>query len=237
MLQCHPKLPNLVYCMTQTGRFQSCDLGTLMTDPLVYQIDTMDYCNSFDISTTGDFLCFTDASGGVHLWSNKEEPRVNLFSHPLEMVSPLPPPAPVKIGDETPLSVIGLPYYDEPLLSNWTHQTGNAPASKVPPPIPLEVLATMKIIDGVGYARNPGFIKRNQQYARRQSDAKEFPKFRSEQERENSTRRANSATPTSDRRRSGTKKDVDLLGISIPKSYRKVEIKYSRFGVEDFDFG
>lgn len=34
-----------------------------------------------------------------------------------------------------------------------------------------------------------------------------------------------------------TDEEGDLTKVEMPKQYRKVEIMYSKFGVEDFDFG
>lgn len=31
--------------------------------------------------------------------------------------------------------------------------------------------------------------------------------------------------------------DLDSKAGEVPRAYRKVEIEYSKFGVEDFDFG
>ncbi len=124
-----------------------------------------------------------------------------------------------------------MPYYDEPLLSVWPNDLIFTIGTR-PPEIPPEILATVRKVDNILYAPNPGLFRRNQQNYRRKSDPKEdIPKFRSEQEREGLPSKLESLTF----KRDDYKRDL-ANGITIPKSYRRVEIKYSRFGVEDFDF-
>lgn len=127
-----------------------------------------------------------------------------------------------------------MPFYDESLLSVWPNDLIFT-IGRRPPEIPPEILATVRYSENVAYAPNPGLFRRNQQYYRRKSDFKvEVPKFRSEQERENDKKEKDNVHYSEEKKRS---RADGVFGISMPKSYRKVEIKYSRFGVEDFDFG
>jgi PAB-dependent poly(A)-specific ribonuclease subunit 2 len=77
-----------------------------------------------------------------------------------------------------------MPFYTEPLLSAWT----NGSVYDVGHPAPQiddDILKSIKTIDFVGYAPNPGTIHRNQIPRRKkQPHKKDIPKFRSEQERE-----------------------------------------------------
>lgn len=115
-------------------------------------------------------------------------------------------------------------------------------------------------MDFVGYAVNPKTTKRNQALphgtkAREASRKMDVPQFRSEKERE----------ATAKRKARGESEPVSFLHLAyssaqtkhvmmqlaghfteetqadkqqqMPKHYRRVEIKYSKFGVEDFDFG
>ncbi len=78
-----------------------------------------------------------------------------------------------------------MPYYKETLLSAWPPTTV-CHVGKPYPKVPQEVLETMKMIDFVGYAQNPGY-KRNTNLDMNLK-AKDLgstgPKFRSEQARE-----------------------------------------------------
>lgn len=82
------------------------------------------------------------------------------------------------------LSLIGMPYYKEPLLSVWPSNM-KFEVGKPPPKIDPDILNNMKMIDFVGYSPNPGNMKRNQvvRYSRKKHKDG-TPKFRSEKERE-----------------------------------------------------
>jgi PAB-dependent poly(A)-specific ribonuclease subunit 2 len=131
-------------------------------------------------------------------------------------------------NDDTPLSAVGMPYYSKPLLSLWPNNM-KFQVGRPSPKIPTEILKNVKMVDFVGYAKNPKTFRRNQAYTEFSQDPIK-PKFRSEQELEIM--------------KSGeSKQQEDQAGNNvsikngIPFHYRSVEIKYSRFGVEDFDFG
>ncbi|KAJ3209636.1 poly(A)-specific ribonuclease, partial [Clydaea vesicula] len=157
----------------------------------------------------------------------------------------------------SPLNMVGLPYYTEQLLSNLPPGM-LCNVGRPHPQIPEEVLKNVKMIDFVGYAPNPKTFKRNQDFntflkTKAYFEEDETPKFRSEQEREKTfgtPRKEHSYAPRSISRSSVRSTDSTsdlevpssppsggLLYNSFPKFYRKVEIKYSKFGIEDFDFG
>ncbi|KAI8612159.1 ubiquitin carboxyl-terminal hydrolase-domain-containing protein, partial [Chytriomyces sp. MP71] len=201
------------------------------------------YMTSMEFSSTGDFLAFASSSGTVSLWTDKDDPevpQVNAYERDSITVDLLPEI--IQVSDDAPLSSVGMPYYTEQLLSaTWP---GDLFFDITCPPqrIPKEVLAQVKMSDFVGYAKNPGIgFRRNQSsksiLLQMQNQANlegEMPKFRSEQERESLIGK-------------GGKKGIAAFGNSpilessgsfgiIPKPYRRVQIKYSKFGIEDFDF-
>ncbi len=101
------------------------------------------------------------------------------------------------------------------------------------------ILATVKTVDFVGYAPYPASARaagrRNQAPtapgAKGIRGALDVPLFRSERERAESKRKGKS--PTAEE----THEEETTSDTQMGKHYRKVEIVYSRFGVEDFDFG
>ncbi|TPX70585.1 hypothetical protein SpCBS45565_g01672 [Spizellomyces sp. 'palustris'] len=236
-LHFHPKISSIILAASQNGQFQLCDVANA-SNVRFFQANISGFLNSIEFSSSGEMLACGDSSGVVSLWTEKPDCRVNLFSRPTEFAdTPAPPPA-VEIEDKSPLSLIGMPYYTSELLSSWPAKVmfeAGQPAPKIPP----EVLANVKMIDFVGYAPNPGTFRRNQNLAMARKARKEMldvPKFRSEQDREKYFGKNAQGRDTPQ----GVDEEVVnavSLANSMPKYYRRVEIKYSKFGVEDFDFG
>lgn len=134
-----------------------------------------------------------------------------------------------------------MPYYRETLLSAWPNHMifeVGAPSSKIDPLI----LARLNRAEIGGFAPNPRRTRRyqveNQREADGKSDALAVPKFLSEWAKEE----AKSAAEGGQRRISDALDAFDgstvdnLLKREVPVMYRNVEIKYSKFGVDDFDF-
>lgn len=101
-------------------------------------------------------------------------------------------------------------------------------------------MSTLTPIDWGAYGRNTKMAKRNQvsntRAVDKSSGSLQAPKFLSEKARESA------GSSIMDRRISDV---ADALGVAelsslkadVPVMYRNVEIKYSKFGVDDFDFG
>lgn len=124
-------------------------------------------------------------------------------------------------------------------MSAWpSHMVSEvgAPPSK----IDSQFLSSLKNTEWGGYGRNPRTTRRNQventRVTERQSASIQAPKFLSEKARE-------AANDTSGERRISDVSDaissseLSSLKAEVPVMYRNVEIKYSKFGVDDFDFG
>lgn len=128
---------------------------------------------------------------------------------------------------DRPLNSIGMPYYDTPLLSNLPSST-YCPSSSSPffnphGPVPPSVLSSVRQVDFVGYAQTPRELKgtrhrvagplKKKGKSRRVSE----PRFRSERERSGGGKEKLEVTVEDD------------IAKALNK-YRKVEIKYSKFG-------
>jgi PAB-dependent poly(A)-specific ribonuclease subunit 2 len=132
-----------------------------------------------------------------------------------------------------------MPYYRDLLLSSWpSHMISEVGAP--PPRIDPQILSAMTATEWGGYARNTRTTRRNQVENTRTVDKSttslQAPKFLSEKARESA------GTPSNERRISDAADAlgaVELSGLKaeVPVMYRNVEIKYSKFGVDDFDFG
>jgi PAB-dependent poly(A)-specific ribonuclease subunit 2 len=143
----------------------------------------------------------------------------------------------------SPFSTIGMPYYHEKLLSAWpsdyVFEVGHM-TSKLDPDI-LKSMAPASI----GYrAPNPRKALRNQVDRTKVLEANikavVAPKFLSERSREKVSDQTNGKS--TGRRISDAVEafaNATLAGSTnadVPIEYRNVEIKYSKFGVQDFDF-
>ncbi|KAL7325020.1 poly(A)-specific ribonuclease [Mucor circinelloides] len=251
-LKMHPTLSTTCLVASQTGQFQMCDVSSLIMGSYAapaqfHQIQTSSYITAMDISSSAQTLVFADGASFVYQYADREDFDVNPYSLPLttpDIVQPLT----ATVKEDSPLSTVGMPYYTDPLLSVWpsnkVYEVGAQPAS-----IDEDILKNIKTIDFVGYAPNPGNIHRNQRPRKKKTIAKKNgPKFRSEQERE-LLQASNVLVGGGDDedgelqhsgRRSSSVGDVTLTDptvLNMPRYYQRVEIQYSKFGVDDFDFG
>lgn len=138
-----------------------------------------------------------------------------------------------------PLNTIGMPYYKEQLLSGWpshmVFEVGAPPAK-----IDTTILNSMTRADIGFYAKNPRTKRRNQVEITRQGDrgidSLTAPKFLSEKAR---TSQSLSEPDAKTAETMETLTDLHLDDVTrkdVPAMYGNVEIKYSKFGVDDFDF-
>ncbi len=78
----------------------------------------------------------------------------------------------------SPLNVIGMPAYTEKLASNLFPQvylTQSSPLVQPPPKIPREVLATVRMVDGIGYAPLPRDLRGRRNVVCARADANLMP--------------------------------------------------------------
>jgi PAB-dependent poly(A)-specific ribonuclease subunit 2 len=132
-----------------------------------------------------------------------------------------------------------MPYYREQLLSAWpSHMVFEigAPPQKIDP----ITSSQLKVTEWGGWARKTRNVRRNQventRATEKTSTSLQAPKFLSEKAREIAN------DPSLDRRISDVADAIGVVELSsmkaeVPVMYRNVEIKYSKFGVDDFDFG
>jgi PAB-dependent poly(A)-specific ribonuclease subunit 2 len=132
-----------------------------------------------------------------------------------------------------------MPYYREQLFSAWpTDLISDVGAP--PPQLDPVFLATLKQTEWGLYGRNTRGLRRNQAEDTRAvgkaSNSMRPPKFLSEKARESamSPSLGPSAEITAD---SSSNSELDSSKPEAPAMYRNLEIKYSKFGVDDFDFG
>lgn len=139
------------------------------------------------------------------------------------------------------MNTIGLPYYRESLASAWPDMICDVGAP--PPKYEAQFIAGLKAADWGFYGPNSRDRKRNQAHNTRElakgaNTGLKAPKFLSEKAREG----AKSSAPAQDDKTDEllsplTDMQLGSKRSDVPVMYRNVEIKYSKFGVDDFDFG
>ena len=139
----------------------------------------------------------------------------------------------------SPLNTVGMPYYKEHLFSGWpSHMVFEVGAP--PPKIDSAILSGMTRADMGFFAKNPKTKRRYQVEDTRQpdraNDSLTAPKFLSEKAR------AAQSSGEIDAKTAETMETLtdmhldDVTRKDVPPMYGNVEIKYSKFGVDDFDF-
>jgi PAB-dependent poly(A)-specific ribonuclease subunit 2 len=209
------------------------------------------------LSSSGSYLAFGDADGNHHVWSStdpgaeaEEGLTFNGFGgvlpdYPDELL-PLPK---IDWSPTTPLNSIGMPYYDTSLLSNLPSAAycpvASSPFFNPPSELPLAVLSAARQVDFVGYAQTPRELKGTRNRVPGPSKARagknglkqrrvSEPRFRSEREKEarwgggaGKEKEGEGLAGGSGSALESTAEDEGGRGMN---KYRKVEIKYSKFG-------
>uniref|UniRef100_H2YM51 USP domain-containing protein n=1 Tax=Ciona savignyi TaxID=51511 RepID=H2YM51_CIOSA len=204
--------------VSQSGQFLLLEDNALVTPSTpIYQANLLGTTIiNTDTSSSMQAIAFADSGGLLHLWSASATPNFNKFQKEPDFPAMLDPLDPINIEDEnTPLSIIPMPYCQKSLFSDWPKQQC-IPVSRRPPPIDPELLRTMKVVHGIGYAPNPGSRRRNQ-----------VP-YKLKDITSNDCRGKNAAVPESPLGR-----DEQPHLYMVPKKYRKVTFKYSKLGEEE----
>ncbi|KAG8827255.1 poly(A)-specific ribonuclease [Serendipita sp. 399] len=226
-LNVHPKKSTILVLASNTGVVNIVDV-LHPTSGEFHQLEVPSYVSSSAVSPTADYIAFGDADGVIHLLGtvkDDELPLNGFEGQPVEWPDEPEPLPEIEWTDRTPLSSIGMPYYTDYLLSAYDKDLQTVPEHYPPPmKIPPQVLSSLKQVDGVSFAQLPRELqgKRN---VIPLAPTKRQGRFRSEKGR----RPADSPPPE-------PLLDVPTAAL-VPRHYRRVEIEYSKFGVEDFDFG
>ncbi|KAF2421174.1 PAB-dependent poly(A)-specific ribonuclease subunit pan2 [Tothia fuscella] len=239
----HPRMSTTSIVGSINGQLQVVDIMNPNAVSLIKQVNVYDtnMITSMEMAPSGEALALSTSHSQIHLWGSPS--KINFTEYHNETVFPdqVVPHAPMDWSLDTPLNTIGIPFYREVLLSAWpSHMVFDlgAPPVKIDPAF----TATLKRSEMGHYGPNPRKTRRNQIASTREVDKTTSiaaPKFLHEKMRdaarasggEADARRINDAVDLlNDLALDGTtKKDVPII-------YRNVEIKYSKFGVDDFDF-
>ncbi|KAL8762093.1 MAG: hypothetical protein Q9184_001865 [Pyrenodesmia sp. 2 TL-2023] len=238
-VQLHPKLSTTSILCSTHGQVQVVDLMNPNTSN-IHQVALHDLISHLVLAPSGAAWALASNDGAVQIWgASRHKLRFTQSAVPVEFADEDFPPPKMDIDSDFPLSTVGMPYYREKLLSAWPED----PVYEIgflPPRIDPDILKHMSP-SGVGYrAPNPRKSLRNQLDRLSIIDsngvALAAPKFLSEKSHEGN----------GDLQKGRRISDVEAFnnpGVTgstkadVPAMYRLMEIKYSRYGVDDFDFG
>ncbi|KAF6826197.1 pab-dependent poly -specific ribonuclease subunit [Colletotrichum musicola] len=238
----HPRMSTTSIVMSQSGQMHVVDLMNPNTSN-VRQANTMTYLTMFEIAPSGEAIALADAEHNIHLWGSPSKLHFVDFPSPTEFATPEEPLPAIQWNSDTPLNSIGTPIYREMLASAWPDQISDvgAPPTKFDP----QFLSSLTQTEFGMRGRNTRGLRRNQVEDTRTLEKVNAsgilaPRFLSEKARESSkatTGKTDDDDKTEDVASSLMQMDIDPSKSECSPMYRNVEIKYSKFGVDDFDFG
>ncbi|KAF6062794.1 Ubiquitin carboxyl-terminal hydrolase family protein [Candida albicans] len=258
----HPKLPNIIIIASTSGQMQFVDIFD-QTNVYLYQADlaipttttttinNKPRMSNLEISENGDFLVFNDNCDNMHLWSISPSSKdfVN-FPQPVEQPDIIDSNFEIiDIDANVPLSIVGMPYYKELLLSNYPNDLRFVKeTAKLPEPIDIELIlenetrnnGTKKFFPYDKLKYGPGNVYKPYQSLKDNKENKEIsiPKFISE-------RSTTTTTTTKELKADNDGKFIDDSIFQykfqgklnkVPNCYSRLQIQYSKFGIKDFDF-
>ncbi|RYP10340.1 hypothetical protein DL765_008150 [Monosporascus sp. GIB2] len=239
----HPRMSTTSIVMSHLGQMHVVDLMNPNTSN-VRQANSL-YCSHVEIAPSGEAIALADGDYNIHLWGSRSKIHFAEFATPVEFADAAEPTPQLDWSIDTPLSSIGLPYYREVLLSAWPSNIAITEVGAPPVKIDQQFLAGLTERDWGCFGKNTRTVRRNQVENTRsasentQSTLKP-PKFLSEKARELAKSPAGTPPPeeavpeipkvVSDRK-------LESHKVDVPEMYQNIEIKYSKFGIDDFDFG
>ncbi|KAI1848947.1 hypothetical protein JX266_005375 [Neoarthrinium moseri] len=239
----HPRMSTTSIVVSQSGQMHVVDLMNPNTTN-VRQANTL-FLNSVDIAPSGEAIALADGDCNIHVWGSPSKIHFAELPTLIETADQEVPAPSVDWADSTPLSSIGMPYYRETLLSAWptdtVYEVGAPPVKDDP-----QFLASLQHRDWGFYGKNTRGLRRNQaEDTRRLKNTKEQgllnkPKFLSEQAREFAHSPAGTPAPEEivvDPLSTVTNTPLESSKVNVPELYQSVDIQFSKFGIDDFDFG
>lgn len=236
-----PSMSSRIVVLSSVGQVQLVDTAALSTPQMsLFQVHSgMEGCStvSMDISPSNQCLAFGDTSNQVHLFSSVPEPVFNPYARDTEFADHVETLPPMDINDELAIYASvprpHLPPGQNAYVSDYWPDRFNKPAYRPTPDIDPEILRSMKIVGTVGYARNVANLKRN---VVRYANVKQ----RGGGGDSGGTAGAASGHEHGDQGQGGQGHGHghgnEKIHSMVPKHYRKVAIKLSKMGTDDFDF-
>ena len=215
LLKFIPSLSSRLAVVSPLGQLQIVETAQLNQSTLsLHSVETGgSMCTAMDISANSQAMAFGDGGGCLHLLTlANQECTFNNYSRETEFADPIEALPAIPFTDRlTPLATVPMPITSETLLSEWPAQWC-AKLYRKPMKVDPVVLKTMRMVGTIGYAPNPGNRKRNQ-----------IP-YKLGRPGQRST----AADPPASTQE-------DPFAVHVPKRYRKIDVKYSRNGLDEVD--
>ncbi|RCK60381.1 PAB-dependent poly(A)-specific ribonuclease subunit PAN2 [Candida viswanathii] len=256
----HPKLPNIIIIASVVGQLQFVDIfdqtnvnvyQTNMTPPPVLGTSLSNGSKipkmaNLEISSSGDFLMFNDDSDSIHLWSiNSSSKDFVNFPAPVEQPDIVEQSIDfIGVDDNVPLSIVGMPYYKDLLLSNYPNDLRFVKeTAKIPEGIDMELVLESQQHRGafIPYDKlkyGPGNVYKPYQSLKEFKEI-QVPKFISERkDGDDEASAGNVPELVADESIFQYKcnSNGSTNNCKVPNCYSRLQIQYSKFGVKDFDF-
>ena len=233
----HPRLSSTCIVLALGGQLQSIDIQNSDLPNMRFAPPATSYAG-LELMPSGKGFALADGSNNVILWGPPSKLQFTDLAKATEFADPVASHKQMDFTARTPISSIGMPFYREPLLSAWpnslVHQVG------APPPRIDNADSSFRNCDMGKVGMNPRTRLRNQAQDLTQQtlpDPLSAPKFLSEKSKAETTEADQNRRMSEDLLKAMKEFKVDGKTAKDARFlYRNVEIKYSKFGVEDFDF-
>ena len=231
-----PSMSSRIVVLSSLGQVQLVDTAALLTPQMsMFQIHSaaLEGCNiiSLDISPSNQCMAFGDTSNSIHLYSSVADPMLNPYARDSEFADPIEHHPPMDICDELAIYASiprpHLPPGQTSYLSDFWPERFMRPGYRPTPEIDPEILKSMKVVGTIGYARNVTNMKRNMV---------RYPNLKNRPDTNNMRPGGPHSHHGEDGDQSGANGGLSSAMNMIPKYYRKVAIKLSKMGTDDFDF-
>ncbi|KAK4665844.1 poly(A)-specific ribonuclease [Podospora pseudopauciseta] len=230
----HPRMLTTTIVSSQQGQMHVVDIMNPNTTNIRYA-HLQASINLFEIASSGRALVIADNDRNIALWGSPSDGiQFTNIGAPITFPEPEEPAPHVDWSVDAPLSTVGMPYYYGTMLFSAWPADIISDAGAPPPQVDPALLATLNKTEFGYFGPNKTGLRRNQIEDTRASKASnklQAPKFLSERARDGPVTDSHVDQETL------AQDAAESLKPEPPPIYGTLEIKYSRFGVDDFDFG